>query len=71
MSFNYGEKAFKKVRQAIKFVTVVCFGYAMFVWGIIKIIPGFFIKLFNSKSEKILSKSEKLRNRIKKNFKFF
>ena len=48
MSFNYGEKKFKKVRQAIKFVTVVCFGYAMFVWGIIKIIPGFFIKLFNS-----------------------
>ena len=48
MSFNYGEKAFGKVKQAIKFVTVVCFTYALFVWGIIKIAPGFFIRLFNS-----------------------
>ena len=48
MSFNYGEKAFGKVKQAIKFVTVVCFTYALFVWGVIKIAPGFFIRLFNS-----------------------
>ena len=48
MSFNYGEKAFGKVKQAIKFVTVVCFSYALFVWGIIKIMPEFFIKLFNN-----------------------
>lgn len=48
MSFNYGEKAFDRVRQAIKFVTVVCFCYALFVWGIIKIAPEFFIKLFNN-----------------------
>lgn len=43
MSFNYGEKAFGKVKQAIKFVTVVCFSYALFVWGIIKIMPEFTI----------------------------
>lgn len=48
MSFNYGEKAFGKVKQAIKFVTVVCFSYALFVWEIIKIMPEFFIKLFNN-----------------------
>ncbi len=48
MSFNYGEKDFGKVKQAIKFVTVVCFSYALFVWGIIKIMPEFFIKLFNN-----------------------
>ena len=48
MSFNYGEEAFGKVKQAIKFVTVVCFSYALFIWGIIKIMPEFFIKLFNN-----------------------
>lgn len=48
MSFNYGEKDFGKVKQAIKFVTVVCFSYALFVWGIIKIMPEFVVKLFNN-----------------------
>ena len=48
MSFNYGEKAYDKVKKAIKFVTVVCFSYALFVWGIIKIAPEFFIRIFNS-----------------------
>ena len=48
MSFYYGEKAFGYVKEGIKFVTVVCFTYALFVWGIIKIAPGFFIRLFNS-----------------------
>ena len=51
MSFNYGEKVYGKVKQAIKFVTAVCFGYSLFVWGIIKIIPGFFIRIFNSEPE--------------------
>ena len=53
MSFNYGEKAYGKVKQAIKFVTVTCFCYAMFVWGIIKVMPGFFIRIFNSQPEMI------------------
>lgn len=51
MSFNYGEKAYDRVKKAIKFVSVACFSYALFVWAIIKIAPGFFIRLFNSNPE--------------------
>lgn len=51
MSFNYGEKAYDRVKKAIKFVSAVCVSYAMFVWLIIKIAPGFFIRLFNSDPE--------------------
>lgn len=48
MSFNYGEKAFGKVKQAIKFITLLCVGYTLVAWGILAIAPEFFIRLFNS-----------------------
>ncbi len=48
MSFNYGEKAFKKVKKAIVFCTVVCVSYTLIAWLILKVRPEFFIKLFNN-----------------------
>lgn len=48
MSFNYGGKAYDRVRQAIRFVTVVCLSYTVFIWGVLKIVPEFFIRIFNS-----------------------
>ena len=48
MSFNYGEKAFGRVKKAIGFVTVVCVSYTILAWGILKVIPEVFIRLFNS-----------------------
>lgn len=53
MSFNYGEKAFGRVKKAIGFVTVVCVSYTMLAWGILKVIPEIFIRLFNSEPELI------------------
>lgn len=50
MSFNYGRKAYGEVKKAIKFVTVFCFSYALLFWGIIKIFPEIFIRLFNSEA---------------------
>ena len=47
ISFNYGEGAYAKVRQAIKFTTIVCMAYTLFMWGILKLIPAFFIRIFN------------------------
>lgn len=47
MSFNYGEKAYKRVKQAIKFSTSVCVTYTFIAWGILRLFPGMFIRLFN------------------------
>lgn len=48
MSFNYGEKAFHRVKKVIGFVTVVCVIYTLAAWGILKLFPEFFIRIFNS-----------------------
>ena len=47
ISFCYGEGSYKKVRQAIGFMTAVCVAYTLFMWGILKLFPAFFIRLFN------------------------
>lgn len=53
MSFNYGERAYEKVRKAIQFLTVLCVTYTFVIWGILKIIPEFFIRIFNHSPELI------------------
>lgn len=40
MSFNYGEKAYDRVKKAIKFITAVCVIYTL-SWGILKLLPEF------------------------------
>lgn len=51
MSFNYGERAYGRVKKAIGFITVVCAAYTLVAWGILQVIPEFFIHLFNSEPE--------------------
>lgn len=53
MSFNYGEKAYARVKKAIGFVAVVCVTYTFAAWGVLKIVPEFFIRIFNSEPELI------------------
>ena len=53
MSFNYGENACHRVRKAIRFVTVLCVSYTMIIWGLLKLFPEFFIRIFNSEPELI------------------
>ena len=47
MSFNYGERAYGRVRQAIVFVTVCSIVYTMAAWGILRLFPEIFIRLFD------------------------
>ena len=47
MSFNYGEGAYHKVRKAIGFITAACVTYTMLMWGLLKLFPAFFIRIFN------------------------
>lgn len=51
MSYNYGERAYGRVKKAIGFITVVCAAYTLVAWGILQVIPEFFIHLFNSEPE--------------------
>lgn len=51
MSFNYGEKAFERVKKAIWFVTAVCVSYTVLIWGTLRLAPAFFIRIFNDSPE--------------------
>lgn len=51
MSFNYGEKAFERVKKVIWFVTAVCISYTVLIWGTLRLAPAFFIRIFNDSPE--------------------
>lgn len=51
MSFNYGEKAYGRVKKAIGFLTIVCVSYTCLAWGAVRLFPEFFIRIFNSEPE--------------------
>ncbi len=47
LSFNYGERQYKKVRQGIWFTAWVCIIYTLIIWGLIFLFPKIFIGIFN------------------------
>ena len=47
ISFNYGAKAYKRVKQAIFFVSVCCVASCLIFWLLIIRFPAFFVNLFN------------------------
>jgi Na+-driven multidrug efflux pump len=47
MSFNYGGKAFDRVRQGIYFVFIAGISYTLSAWLVIFCFPGVFIRLFS------------------------
>ena len=51
ISYNYGAHAFARVREAIRFMTQLAFGYTMLIWGLVSAFPMFFIKIFNHETE--------------------
>ncbi|HIX76356.1 MAG TPA: MATE family efflux transporter [Candidatus Fusicatenibacter merdavium] len=51
LSFNYGEKQYKKVRQGIWFAAAVCIVYTLIIWGLIFLFPRVFIGIFNRDPE--------------------
>ena len=48
LGFNYGAKELGRVRQGIRFISGCALVYAFFVWGMIKLIPGPMIRIFNN-----------------------
>ena len=47
MSFNYGEKAYGKVKAGIRFTAIVCIVYTFAAWLVVKLFPEILIRIFN------------------------
>ena len=61
ISYNYGARAYDRVRTSIKFMSVVCVLYTFIAWLILNIFPEFFIKIFNRNPELIKNALSSLR----------
>ena len=48
MSFNYGSKAYKRVKDAIRFISIAGIGYSLAAWLVVLLFPEVFIRIFTS-----------------------
>lgn len=53
IGFNYGAGEYKRVKKAIKFVSIVAIIYTTAMWGLVHGFPEFFIRIFNKEPELI------------------
>ena len=47
LSFNYGARKNGRVKQGIRFTTMICVLYTCMAWALTLLFPGFFIQIFN------------------------
>ena len=47
VGYNYGAKRYDRVKTGIKFMAMVCMGYAFLVWGVTELFPSALIRIFN------------------------
>jgi Na+-driven multidrug efflux pump len=48
MGYNYGAKEYGRVRQAVRFTTLITITYTVLAWVVVMLIPGVFIRMFSS-----------------------
>ena len=48
MSFNYGEKAYGRVKKSIVFITALGAVFTLVMWMLVEVAPDFFVKIFTS-----------------------
>jgi len=51
LGYNYGAKEYGRVKQAIKFLSVVTISFTIVAWILISVFPEFFIHIFNRDEE--------------------
>ena len=51
LGYNYGARAYDRVREGIRFFCIAAISYAGFVWIISMLIPGVLIRIFNQSPE--------------------
>ncbi len=53
LSYNYGAQRYDRVRQGIRFTTLLGTGYTLFAWLAVILLPHFFVAIFTSDPEMI------------------
>ena len=48
ISYNYGAGSSKRVKDAFKLLLKISFGYALLLWALVMLLPGVFVRMFNS-----------------------
>lgn len=48
ISYNYGAGSSKRVKDAFKLLLKISFGYAVLLWALVMLLPGVFVRMFNS-----------------------
>lgn len=47
LGYNYGAKEYDRVKQCIKFISVVTISFTVVCWALVSLFPEFFIRIFN------------------------
>lgn len=55
LGYNYGAKAYRRVRSGIRFMTISGMAYMLIIWAIVFAFPKQFIHIFNSDPELLLN----------------
>ncbi len=53
LGFNYGAKLFPRVKEGIRFITVICVIYTAAMWAVILLFPGAFMHIFTNDPQTI------------------
>ena len=53
LGYNYGAGRYGRVRQGIRFTTVLTVGYSVAVWAVVMLLPGPLIRIFNNEPDLI------------------
>ena len=51
ISYNYGARAYSRVRQALWWLIGLCMAYSFVTWGLVQGMPELFVRIFNSDAE--------------------
>ena len=51
LGYNYGARAYSRVRRGIRFTTLVTLGYSFLPWAAAMLMPGLLIRLFNGEAQ--------------------
>ncbi len=53
LGYNYGAGQYHRVRQGIRFTTVLTVGYSIAIWAVVMLLPGPLIQIFNNEPDLI------------------
>ena len=51
LGYNYGARAYERVRQGIRFTALLGVGYSLAAWALVMLLPGPMIRIFNDEAD--------------------